>query len=280
MCPSIGGHPVEGGRWGEERRIPRRFRRLVLVPALAGALVAAAPALADRPLPWAGGLAVVSDFERNAGQIASELSGRQVRVNCNGATDWKQLASQQRFDPNVVWGYVVFSYDAASTSYVPADYMNLSEQACWYLDQYAAAPTDQRGQSCKIATRIEFRSTWVAQRVVKRFKVRGVWRRQVTTVKLEKQVPVEIPEYGPCPDYMNRVFSIQALAHESMHLGGIADEAQAECQGMQRLTTVALRLGATPEQARQMASDYYTQFYMVKRPGTAYYLPGCPNPAG
>ena len=93
-------------------------------------------------------------------------------------------------------------------------------------------------------------------------------------------MPVEIPQYGVCPDYQNRVFALQAISHESQHLAGIQDEATAECNGMQKLGWFAQGFGATADQARQMAYDYYTTFYIVKRPGTPYYLPGCPNPAG
>jgi hypothetical protein len=79
---------------------------------------------------------------------------------------------------------------------------------------------------------------------------------------------------------MNRVFALQTLSHESQHLAGIQDEAAAECKGMQRLAWFARQFGATPDQALQMAGDYFRDFYEVKRPGTAYYLPTCPNPAG
>jgi hypothetical protein len=82
-----------------------------------------------------------------------------------------------------------------------------------------------------------------------------------------------------CHDYMNRVYALQTISHESQHLLGIRDEATAECVGMQRLAWVALGFGATLEQARQMAGDYYRDFYMVRRPGTAYYQPGCPDPS-
>jgi hypothetical protein len=79
---------------------------------------------------------------------------------------------------------------------------------------------------------------------------------------------------------MLRAFALQTLAHESIHLSGIAEEAQAECQGMQRLPWLAQRFGASEEQAQQIAHDYYRDFYTVRRPGTPYFLPDCPNPAG
>ena len=47
-----------------------------------------------------------------------------------------------------------------------------------------------------------------------------------------------------------------------------------------RLGWFAQRFGATYEQGRQMADDYFNDFYLVKRPGTPYFLPTCPDPSG
>lgn len=266
-------------RKGERIHGRARLRRALAFSALL--LLTAAPAVADeRPLPWAGGAAVESDLETYAGKLASELAKRPVRVICNGATDWSQLAAQQRFDPVTVWGYVLFAYDSANETYKPLDYMHLSEQACWFLDQYWSAKPEAKGKICRVATRIDFKTTQVKVQLVRRVKVNGRWVEKVVTVTKTREVPVEIPQLGTCPDYMNRVFSMQALGHEAMHLAGLSEEAEAECQGMQRIPWIAQRLGATREQARQMAGDYYRDFYLVKRPGTLYYLPGCPNPAG
>ena len=48
--------------------------------------------------------------------------------------------------------------------------------------------------------------------------------------------------------------------------------------GMQKIAWFAQQFGATAAQGRQMAEDYYTTFYRVKRPGTAYYSATCPDP--
>lgn len=269
-----GGHEGEGEKAITSRH--RRFRRAFTLAFLL--LVTAAPAVAHHgPLPWAGGTASESAFERYAGQVASEIARRPVRVICNGASDWGHLAVQQRFDPVVVWGYVLFNTEG--TELRPVDYMHLSEQACWYLDEFWGAPTELKGKACRIATRIEFKPQKTRQRVVKRVKVKGRWVRKATWVEKTVQVPVETPEYGVCADYVYRVFALQTLGHESMHLLGLHDEAQAECQGMQKIRWLAQRFGATPEQAKQMAGDYYRDFYVVKRPGTPYFLPGCPDPS-
>jgi hypothetical protein len=244
-------------------------------------LLSAAPAAADdaRPLPWAGGNAVESEFELYAGQVASEIARRSVKVNCNGANDWSALGAQQRFDPTTVWGYVLFYVNGVTGEMRPADYMHLSEQACWHLDLFRTAPPESKGKMCR-STRTEVRTRTTKIRTIRRVKVKGRWRTKVSVVSHTAQVKVETPVDHVCPDYMVRVFALQTLAHESIHLSGIADEGQAECQGMQQLRFVAQRFGASAEQAQQIALDYYRDFYLVRRPGTPYFLPGCPSPAG
>jgi hypothetical protein len=246
------------------------------------ALLAAVPAALadDPPVPWAGGVAVETPLEHFAGQLASAVAGRQVTVYCNGVGNWGQLAAEQRFDPVTVWGFVVFRYDAANATYVPGNDMQLSEAACWYLDQYRRAPASEKGKVCRIASQITFKEKKARVKVQVRVKVKGKWTTRTGYVNRTIQVPVEKPRYGLCPDYKNRVFALQTISHESQHLAGTRDEATAECNGMQDLPWFAQRFGATVSQSLQMAGDYYRDFYEVKRPGTPYYLPGCPNPAG
>jgi hypothetical protein len=104
-------------------------------------------------------------------------------------------------------------------------------------------------------------------------------RTRVFYVTRTTRVPVETSKPGVCHDYMNRVFALQTISHESQHLAGIRDEATAECNGMQKLAWFAQRFGATPGQARQMAGDYYRDVYELGRPGTVYYQPNCPDPS-
>lgn len=240
------------GRGGEIRRPSRRVLGIA-----AAILLAAAPAAlaGEPPVPWAGGTAVETPVEQFAGAQASVAAGRPVTVSCSGANDWNELGAEQRFDPVTVWGFVVFDWDGSSSTYRPGDSMQLSEAACWYLDEYWRAPRTDKGKRCRTATHISF---------VRRGR---------------RQIAVYTARFGPCPDYRNRIFALQTIAHESQHLAGIHDEATAECNGMQRFAWFAQRFGATAAQARQMAGDYFRDFYSVKRPGTPYYLPDCPNPA-
>lgn len=47
--------------------------------------------------------------------------------------------------------------------------------------------------------------------------------------------------------------ALHVLAHESFHLAGVRNEAEADCFGLQRTAFVAERLGADPEEARRLA---------------------------
>ncbi len=232
----------------------------------------------DPPVPWAGGTAVSSPLEVFAGQVASQVAGRPVGVICHGSNDWGQLAAQQKFDAVTVWGFVVFDWNAATQTYVPEDSMQLSEAACWYLDEYWRVPATEKGKRCRVGTRVTFVAKKARLKARRRVKVKGKWVTKSVWVTVTKQVSVSKELSGECPDYEDRVFALQTISHESQHLSGIRDEATAECNGMQKLAWFAQQFGATAAQGRQMAEDYYTTFYKVKRPGTAYYSAACPDP--
>lgn len=241
------------------------------------AAVPAALAADPPPLPWAGGPAVETPFEVFAGRLATVVAARPVRVVCNGSGDWGQLAAKQKFDPVKVWGFVVFDLDDAG-SYHPADYMQLSEAACWYLDQYWRAPNGEKGKRCQIATKVTFVARKTRLRVTRRVKVNGTWVTRKEWITETQQVPVAKPQYGACPDYQNRIFALQTISHEAQHLTGVRDEAVAECVGMHQIPWFAQRFGASRAQGKQMAEDYYRSFYELKRPGTPYYQPSCVDP--
>jgi hypothetical protein len=69
--------------------------------------------------------------------------------------------------------------------------------------------------------------------------------------------------YSPCAKRARpAVLAITVLAHEAMHLRGWVNEAQAQCYAIQEAAWTAVRLGATPEQARAVAS-----FALAQQPG-------------
>jgi len=60
---------------------------------------------------------------------------------------------------------------------------------------------------------------------------------------------------------LEQVMAVHVLGHEAYHLSGIRSEAQTECEAMQRLDEVAQWLGATAEQARNLAERYDSDVY-------------------
>jgi hypothetical protein len=230
--------------------------------------VLAAPAAAD---PWDGGRDVVTPLEAELVAIAGEIAERPVQMHCNAAEEWSALAAQSGFEATNVWGYVTFR--PTGGGWAPGDEAELSEAACRYTDAFwrngsASKPARTCRVGTKVARRVEHR--------VRKFRVRT----DAGFVTRRKRVPVvvrvEVPVVDLCPGYVEeRLFALQTIAHESVHLSGVEDEAVAECYGMQFLAWVAWKLGAPDALAREMAADYWREYYVVERPGTPYFDEGC-----
>lgn len=60
---------------------------------------------------------------------------------------------------------------------------------------------------------------------------------------------------------LRQVVAVHVLTHESMHMGGITDEARAECAAMQRDARAARLLGAGGADARDLALSYWRTIY-------------------
>ena len=84
---------------------------------------------------------------------------------------------------------------------------------------------------------------------------------------------VRTPVFGECDRWGRTLVAVHVIAHESMHLAGFVDEAEADCLGVQLDALVAVRLGASAAFARQLATDYWTQYYPEQAP--RYRSPGC-----
>jgi hypothetical protein len=77
----------------------------------------------------------------------------------------------------------------------------------------------------------------------------------------------------PCQRPLAIAWSLNTLAHESYHLGGVRNEAATECYALQAIDFVARRLGASPEQARALASFSFDQ--LLQRMPADYSSPKC-----
>ena len=223
------------------------------------------------PAPWDGGREVVTPFEAQAAAIASEIAERPVRMHCNGGPEWAALAAVSGFEAGTVWGYVTFTFGASG--WTPGDEAELSESACRHADAFwSGGAAAKPPRTCRVGTRVE-------KRVEQRWRTVRVKTPRSVVAKRKRvpvQVRVEVPVVALCPGYIEeRLFALQTLAHESVHLAGVDDEAVAECYGVQLLSWVASSLGAPDRLARQMAADYWTGYYLVARPGTVYFDPEC-----
>jgi hypothetical protein len=76
------------------------------------------------------------------------------------------------------------------------------------------------------------------------------------------------------PDLADTSAAVGTLAHETMHVAGIADEGIAECYAMQLTAVTALGLGADADYADQLRALYY-EFNQMHRSGTEYDSPDC-----
>ena len=238
------------------------------VAVAAGALGLAAPAAAD---PWDGGREVVTPLEAELIAIAGEIAERPVQMHCNGGEEWSALAAQTGFEATSVWGYVTFT--ATASGWAPGGEAQLSEAACRYADAFwRDGSASKPARTCRVGTKVERRLEHRVRRVRVRTEAGFVTRRKRVPVLVRTEVPV----VGLCPGYVEeRLFALQTIAHESVHLSGVEDEAVAECYGMQLLAWVAWKLGAPDALAREMAADYWREYYLVERPGTPYFDEGC-----
>lgn len=227
------------------------------------------------PPPWTGGLGTVTPIEAQAAAIASEFVGHSVSVICNSDADWAIIGLSEGFDPTRVWGFVPFQY-SYWTGWTPATYTHLAPYACTHLDEfYAASAKRDFTKNCLVGYDTEEYEETYRVRVKKRVRRKGKWVARHVWVTRTRTLTEQIPLYGECPDYLDKLFAIQTLAHEMMHLYGVRDEAKAECYGLQWLNWVAWKLGADGSLAREFATDYYQRYYLVQPPSTEYFSPEC-----
>lgn len=70
-----------------------------------------------------------------------------------------------------------------------------------------------------------------------------------------------MPVLGECDDWGSTLLAVHVLGHESMHLAGVVDEAEADCLAAQVDAFVATALGAAPRFARLLAREYWAYYY-------------------
>jgi len=101
--------------------------------------------------------------------------------------------------------------------------------------------------------------------------------RQFTGYVYQARSDVAFYKYQVCKDVwayaaghqdhpsVDQIASVHLIAHETMHVNGIWNEAEAECKATQLDYLVAEKLGATPEQARELQARYFAVLYKYNR---------------
>lgn len=87
-------------------------------------------------------------------------------------------------------------------------------------------------------------------------------------------VPLDLPVSRSARPYA-LAWAVQALAHESVHLRGIASEVKADCFGMQSIDEAMLELGRSRSEGRYLASAYWKYWYQAHGPDIR--SPDCRN---
>jgi hypothetical protein len=224
-----------------------------------------------------------------ASSLAHQMSGRPqqdpIEVRCEGETDWTNLGET----PNEL-GYVGFFYRytaGGALTLQAGNLIELSPDVCFHLNQFALA--NPKPTKCPTSTQQATTVMREVARVVqRRVKVRGKWvtRRIRRSVEVPTTVTTTVPgPPAPCPlvpgtplpaDYDSYVWALWALAHESVHLSNVRDEATANCYGMQHVAWLAIQLGASPDDAKAIADYLWTHIYpQVRATNPTYWSADC-----
>jgi hypothetical protein len=230
------------------RLFAARTRLGLFVLALAGAAAVSAVGTSDAKAaaaaPWDGGYSYVSPVEQRMADISTLLTDRSSRAYCNSPEQWAALGMTTN-----VLAFVPGNYFAT------ASYMQVSPFVCAYTEAFIARPLSD-GQKVCPQTQTQYETQRYSVKVRRKIRVGGhmVWR----TVRVwhTRSVPIVVSVPTPCEHYMETIISVETIGHEAMHIGGIRNEAVAECFGMQVLPIVANRLGADARFAYEIAADY------------------------
>lgn len=196
---------------------------VVLLLALSGG-----PAVAgERVAPWSGGAHRVTPLESVLSSVAAGLAGDRAVAECTDPRAWRALGARYAFDPVLTWAMTPLRPDSVGPTGVSESRSRLAPRTCRLVASFAATPAELGTRTC---------------------------RHEASRNGSESRL-------GECDGWGSTLVAVHVLAHESMHLLGVADEATADCLAVQLDAAVAARLGAAPSFARRLARDYWTQYY-------------------
>jgi hypothetical protein len=175
-------------------------------------------------MPWTGGTRIVSPFEATASQVASEVAGRRVSVECHSEGSWRTLAAKLGVASAQSWAVTPFHWDAALDGAAPDDIAHFSPRACRFGDAFSRAPAELGTRTCSVA----------------------------------------VGARGECPQWSAKLTAVHVLSHESVHLRGVYSEGVADCLAVQLDAYVAMGLGAGERFARSLAREFWHDYYLPR----------------
>jgi hypothetical protein len=207
-------------------------------------LACATPAHASEAHPWSGGAARTTSFERSATGIARSLVGEPVRLECAAPDLWRSLGTTEGFDPETTWAMTPLRLSGGESRAHADGHSDLAPRTCRLASAFMAAPTAMGARICRHGTTTRWRTVAATAR-----HARPARRR------------IRVPLLGECDDWGAKLVAVHVIAHESMHLAGVVDEAVADCLALQLDASVATGLGASGSFARSLAREYWSVYY-------------------
>jgi hypothetical protein len=274
VVSGLSGRPV-GSRCGR-RWWTAAYVFVVLLLVFAGAAAAASVDRAKIPpgsrAPWSSSRHD-TPLEKVASKIASHIAGHQVAVHCDTLARFRALASNS----NEI-GLVHQLYDRASKRYVrTATTIELSPIVCGPLQRFAEAAV--KPTSCDShplpGVALTHGPCFLPITVTRESNVPRLCSQSGCYRVLATQSP------GWWHNYGLYVKALQTLGHEAIHAWQgqagrpVPDdsvvEAQAECEGIEWISDIAVAFGDSALDAQTLASYYWLTAYPSERqPGSAY----------
>jgi hypothetical protein len=211
------------------------------------ALLAAGPARgAAAPQPWSGGAQRMTPFERTLTTIAGSLAGGGASIECVTPAAWYGLAARDAFDPETTWGTTPLEEAAGAVR--PLGRSNLAPRTCAAAAAFSRRPTEMGSRICRHGT------TW---------RWTAASARPGTSPARNR---VRVALLGECDGWASKLVAVHVIAHETMHLADVVDEASADCVAVQLDAFVAMQLGAGATFARSLAQEYWRLYYPAQDP--------------
>jgi hypothetical protein len=198
--------------------------------------------------------ASTASVEAAASRIATALSGHRVSIDCLDAVAWRALGVRYGFDPANTWALTPM-YPDQSGAAVPGRGARFSPRTCALVGAFLTRPTELGTRICRHGTT----ARWVM--------------RAGEAGKPARKVKVRVALLGECDRWGAILMAVHVLTHESMHLAGVVDEAEADCLAVQSDAWVAGALGADAQFARAFAREYWISYYPSQEP--RYRSPDC-----